>query len=263
MRAVEMDFFPRAQTRGDESGQFDDTLLWFIGILQKDGHLLDNSDVVLELSDRVQVRAIAAADDALDQANWNVYALKCWADLKAMSIQKPQLRLIQENDDGDAACSCDASSSLMLFTTHLATTSPIDCMDCKRPIPLYRLPHLNQEDEHWTLRQWENQYKTLDQLYMNSWWGERMAYHQLSNPRSGFINDSRKVARELEKKVKKPVYVFLLHVYQQWGETCPRCNRDWIWNNTPSPLFHFKCDYCRLVSQEATSEATPLSELHP
>lgn len=263
MRAVEMDFFPREETRGEEYEQFDAQLDDFIGALQRDGNLLRDSDVTLELADRVQVRAIAAADDALRPTNWNFYALKNWEKLSQMSNQEPQLRLVEETDDGDAACACVASGALVLYSTYSNRVSPIDCLDCALPVPLYRLPHLKEEQEHWTLSSWGQSYQTLDQLYMDSWWGERMAYHQLSNPRAGFIKHSCEIARELEEKVGKPVYVFRLHAYKEWDETCPLCKREWVWHNTPRSLFHFKCDGCRLISQEAGSEAQPLSELHP
>ncbi|PQV63465.1 putative nucleic acid-binding protein, contains Zn-ribbon domain [Abditibacterium utsteinense] len=262
MRAVEMDFFPREETRGDEYGQFDGELESFISALQTHGNML-NGEAILELADCVQVRGVIAADDALSQTNWSIYTLESWEKLKQISVQEPQLRLIEEIDNDDAVCCCATFNSLVLFTTYIAISSPVDCLNCGLPVPLYRLPYLKEEKEHWTLREWEKQYQTFDRLYMNSCWGERMAYHQLSNPRSGFINHSRKVARELEEKVGKPVYVFLLHAYQQWSDTCPRCKRPWIWHDTPKSLFHFKCDHCRLISQEATSEAKSLSEFHP
>ncbi len=265
MRAIEIDLFPREETRGDDIGQFEDELQGFLGCLNSNGNLCGSEWVVLELEDRVQVRAQAPADDALEPANWSVYAHKASEKLNGWSHKPLELRIVPEAVPDEMCCDCANSSSFILSSTYLSYELPVDCLDCGRPIPLYRLPYLDDYEEHWTLRQWHKNYQTLDQLYMNSWWGERMAYVLLSNPRASFIKDAREVAAKLEAATHKPVYVFLLNVYEQRVDACPRCNRPWLWPDSTKELYAFKCDHCRLISQQPTGDPNPdfLSEMHP
>jgi predicted nucleic acid-binding Zn ribbon protein len=262
MRAVEIDLFPRDDTRGDDVGQFDNVLENFLGALRGNGNICEQW-VVLEMADKTQVRALAPADDAIERTNWSFYTHHWNTELDKLSTSPPQLRIVPETATDEMCCDCENPSSFILFSTYLSFELPVDCLDCGRPIPLYRLPYFDEEEDHWTLRQRQKSYQRLDGLYMDSWWGERMAYHLLSNRRAGFIKYSREIAAKLEAKVQKPVFVFLLNAYEPRGETCPRCNRPWEWPESPKGLYAFKCDHCRLISQEPVSDLDSMNQMHP
>lgn len=264
MRAIEINLFPSQEARGDDTDQFEETLECFLGALRSNNNLCGDW-AALELEGKVQVRSMTPAPDALKRDTWTIYA-RGWHDkLNAMSHSPLQMCLVPEEKEGEHFCDCPTPSGLILFSTYPPFSMPIRCLDCDCMVPLYRLPFLNDEEEHWTLRQWNRESITLDELYMISQWGERMAYHQLSNPRSGFIKHSRQVAALLEAKTQTPVYVFLLNVHEPYGKGCPRCKRPWLWPDSGKSLHTFKCDHCRLISQEPVDVSDPnyLSKMHP
>jgi predicted nucleic acid-binding Zn ribbon protein len=261
MSAFDLDFFPRPETRGDEMGQFDWLLDVFLCCLRGNGNIIGDW-FPLNLRDRVQVRVMTPERCSLEERFFSIYAADDFTKLRALCCQAPHFRLIEEVGDEESCCTCENPSSYVLFTTYLDRSLPVDCGDCGYPVPLYRLPYLGDEKEHFRLRSWQSQYAALDALYMASFVGERLAYHQLHNPRSAFNRWTRQVAKELEGKSHKPVFVFILHAYQDFGDECPLCKRHWRLAEKRG-IFAFKCEHCHLLSSEASSEAQPLTELHP
>ncbi|HEY0075563.1 MAG TPA: DUF2310 family Zn-ribbon-containing protein, partial [Abditibacteriaceae bacterium] len=197
MRSFEFDFFPRPETRGDEWGQFDDILETFLNSLSKNGNIVGQWQI-LELHECVQVRVLAPEDSALDEQHWNTYAREDYARILALSERPAEFRCIAEKmgkREEHPCCTCESPSAYMLFTTFLALEMPVDCFDCRRAVPLYRLPHLFNEGGHYALTGWQSTYAALDWLFMGSGVGERYAYQQLNGPRSTFNKESRQLAK--------------------------------------------------------------------
>lgn len=261
MRSFEIDFFPKSETRGEEFEQFDDLVNWFLASLSHNGNIVGEWQI-LELEECVQARVLTPTRVSLNVEFFSVHARETLSKVLATSQRPPDFRCVKEKSDEETCCTCHEPGSYILFTTYLDIGMPVDCGDCRRAVPLYLLPHLENEKSHQGLLYWHETYAALDTLFMHSYIGERFSYRHLAGPRSKLTRWTQKLAAQLEDKTEKPVYSYLMHSYQELGDDCPVCKRGWRLAE-PQGFFDFKCEHCRLVSSESSAEATPLSELHP
>ncbi len=233
---------------------------WLAALL-RNGNILISWQII-EFCDRVQVRVVTLAPDALEPKNWDTSGEKEWIRLEPLLLRPSQFQRIGNWPEKPSWCGCAEPSSRVLFTTFLDEGSPVSCLDCGQDVPLYHLPHLQPNGDHNEFRGWQSDFKAFDGLWMGSGVGERLAYRQIARPKSDFMKQTRELAAKLEAVSNIPTYSFLLHYYQKWGKRCPLCARKWTWKNSQRSLLAFKCDHCRLVSSEADDERTPLSKLH-
>ncbi len=264
MISFDLDFFPAVFPR-DEEERFDltDRIEGFLSSLIRNGNIV-GEHVILEQNDRWQVRVVSHSPDALDEANWTQFTRDDMAKLRPLLARDAEFHRVIETEREPTWCDCSSPTRHLLFTHFLDELgSPVSCLDCRRDVPLYHLPVPEGASERAALLSWQDQYQALDTLYMLSGVGERFAYRQLARPKSEFMKQTRELAANLETASQVPTYSFLLHAYKKWGKRCPLCARKWRWKKAPDELFAFKCDHCRLVSSEASSEAIPLSEMHP
>ncbi len=261
MISFDLDFFPLAEARGEELGQFDECLESFLGCLRRNGNIIGDH-VTLELADRVQARVLALAPDALDEANLSEYARKDGEQVRALSARDPQTRRVEEKTSEQTWCDCQAPSFRLLYSQWSRLISPVLCGDCWRDVPLYRLPLIgdSQSKEHGELTTWLDTRENFEWIWLGSGAGEREAYRQLARPRSPFIKATRELAARLEAKTGVPTFTFLKHYYRKWDKHCPLCERKWKWKG-PEEL-RFRCEHCRLISEKATDYRTPLLQLH-
>lgn len=152
-------------------------------------------------------------------------------------------------------CACSDSSGYVLFTTYVTLESPIRCLDCFKPVPLYRLPTM-PSGEFYEVICWQSDYQSCDSLQMNCEVLEKSATRQLSDIHSQLTNKGRFICQTLADKSRKPFYYYL---YRGHGRSlpserkrlCPSCGKPWHSEDTLHSLFHFKCDRCRLLSNIA------------
>ena len=262
MVALELNFYPFDEARGHEWKQFDTQLEDFLCTLRGNGNIFDNWHI-LELDDKVQVRAMAPEAEALLRCNWSIYASGRLDELAILTSRHAIFEIVYEDCEHIFCCECKAPTCYLLASSELDVGMPVDCGDCALPIPLYRLPYLNGEEEHWTIRQWQRTYAALDALYIASYIGERFAFRHLWSAHSELSKWSLQITREWETKIGKPFYFDLRYADPKRGDKCPRCRRDWELETPWREGFLFRCQHCRLVAKEATCEPTPLSQLHP
>lgn len=149
-------------------------------------------------------------------------------------------------------CSCDRHGSYVLFTTFLNDSSPIDCGNCGRPVPVYQLKELTDE-ERYDLKSWEIDYISCDNLNIGCTVGEKWAIKQMSDPSSQLSQSGLGICSRITKITGIPVYYYLLN-YRNISAAkdklrmCPSCNREWLLKEKWLELYDFKCDYCKLVS---------------
>lgn len=269
MFSFELDFFPRAEDRGAEWHEFDGALESLLADLWRDSNIVFDWHI-LELEGRVQARVLAPEEAALDRANFSPVALASLARVEAMSRRPPQFHVVPEVKREEEWCACAEPSCYILFAALRGSDalSPLECGDCGRPIPLYRVPFVDNtgmevKEAHWTLQAWAQTYRAFDWLFLHSGTGERFAYQQLSSPWSGLVREGRRIALQLEQKMGKPFYVFLQQWHERWGDDCPLCGRRWRLEESWSTRYAFKCEHSRLVAEESYTDPTPLRELHP
>jgi predicted nucleic acid-binding Zn ribbon protein len=243
MLSFDLNFFPRDDAGDDTPNDFQNLLDSWLASLLRNGNIATMWQVI-EMSDRVQVRVVGIAPDALDRSNWDTPTQREWEKLEPLLLAPLDFYRIGNLPEEPTWCECQSPSGRILFTTFLDEGSPVGCLDCGQDVPLYRLPHLSPYGGHNEFRGWQADYKALDQLWMGSEMGERFAY------------------RQLESASGVATYSFLLHYHKKWGKHCPLCQRKWRWKDSPREFLAFRCGHCRLVSSEWDSEAMPLSKLH-
>ena len=160
-------------------------------------------------------------------------------------------KLTGEAQDTSPSCSCKQCPSVHLFTHLFDDSTPLACGTCRRAIPFYRLRGLSRASRDGLLR-WQWAYQACDDLFIHSGFGERWAYRQLSEFRSGLTVDGLELRSQLERELKLPVYYFL-HRYYRRSEVierkrrCPGCGGEWLLPE-PEGCFDFRCEHCRLLS---------------
>lgn len=152
-------------------------------------------------------------------------------------------------------CRCDDPAAYVLHTAWMGNTSPVDCLDCNAPVPLYKFPTI-QFGEYEHVLSWVSDYQACDALYMGSSVLEKTAMRQLSELNSMLTKNGRKACKELAKLSGKPFYYYLaqhdgIDCTTERARRCPSCGGHWLLKETLHSFFDFKCDECRLLSNIA------------
>ncbi len=160
-----------------------------------------------------------------------------------------------EDADSASACSCHSPSSYALFTTYLSLESPVRCMDCWRPVPLYRLKPMASGEFH-ELITWQSDYQSCDGLQMNCRVLERATTREISHLASALTADGRTHCAALAAMAARPFYYYLYRGHGRSRRTelarlCPSCGGKWHLASPLHSLFDFKCDRCHLLSHVA------------
>ena len=152
-------------------------------------------------------------------------------------------------------CSCKEIPFYELIADYDSdgSCSPVTCGKCGWEIPLYKVPHLYNESEHSSLLSWQKCYASVKELWFDSL-SDRFTKNQITNPDSALNKLSFDIRRELEEKLKKPVYYyfeievgFSLKKKYPEKQVCPICGKE------PSDYPYdmglvkmLKCDDCRI-----------------
>ncbi len=171
-----------------------------------------------------------------------------------------QIKEIGKNILYGPDCNCERVPYYILFSAETGTSSPIICGKCGNEIPLYKVPYLYLEEEHFTLINYQKTYASVHELYMQSL-SDRFTKNQLVNPHSALNRMAFEIREELENKIKKPVYLSLSRIFLNLkrdgkkidSDKCPKCGKDLIeCDYHIGFLKMFKCDDCRLITDKLT-----------
>lgn len=146
-------------------------------------------------------------------------------------------------------CDCKKPSWYFLYIdTPWNNETPLICGDCSGYVPLYKVPYISDEKEHFSLLSWRIAYQSMERLWIHSLW-DRFTYGQVFKYDSKLNIEGRKLSRNYEKVLSTPVYYYIDYNVRAWiapkkpPETCPECCGEWI----KDPEF-FKCEKCRLIT---------------
>ena len=153
-------------------------------------------------------------------------------------------------------CNCnDILYYILQGSSEFGTASPVTCGKCGYEVPLYKIPHLFCEQEHFSLLSWQKCYASVENLWINSL-SDRFTKNQLNNPASALNKTAFELRQELEKKIGKPVYLELSKtelpissVKEQDDVLCPRCCQKMT--KCEYQVFSgkmYKCDICRVIN---------------
>lgn len=163
--------------------------------------------------------------------------------------------VLGEDAESLSACACASRSAYALFTNYLSLESPIRCMDCFRPVALYRMKPMDS-GEFCELISWQSDYQSCDSLQMNCRVLESAATREISNIDSRLTKTGRAHCGALAASSGRPFYYYL---YRGHGRShraeraprCPGCGDEWHLPSRLHSLFDFKCDRCHLLSNVA------------
>ncbi len=149
-------------------------------------------------------------------------------------------------------CTCKKPTSYTLFTHAFNDTSPLDCGDCNKVIPIYRLQQLRYDDKM-KIYKWEMNYKACDNLQLGCTVGEKWATKQMSDPKSQLSKEGLEICKIIKNATGQPTYYYLFNYRhiphkKDKGRKCPSCNGEWLLKNQLHEFYDFKCDKCHLLS---------------
>jgi predicted nucleic acid-binding Zn ribbon protein len=249
MFVCEYDFFPDLD-KTVVADLVNRELSSFIGDLYRSGQIVRDPWNVVELEDRVRLSCIIPAEDALDSRYYSRYAHRDLEQLLLKSRRPPAYRVLGKALGLPECCECKEPSSYVLFTTMLDDQPPVECGDCGRAIPLYRIPLLEGEEEHSAIRRWAGTYQACDTLFMGSGVGERFGYRQMARFDSPLTREGREICRTMSERTGRPWYYYLTKYYSAQSKLCPGCGSEWELDEPLFRLYHYKCDDCQLLSTE-------------
>lgn len=174
------------------------------------------------------------------------------AETKGMMISSTTLG---NSIDEARTCECKEPSAYALFTTYLSLESPIRCLDCFGPTPLYRFSPL-ASGEFYEVISWQSDYQSCDSLQMNCSVLERSATRQLSDLSSSLSKAGIAICKALSLSCGKPVYYYLYRANGRSAKSeknrcCPSCGSKWQLDRPQHELFDFRCNKCLLLSNIA------------
>jgi len=216
----------------------------YFAFLYRNGQIFKNYEIIK--TDNGFVAFVTLPEDnALDENFNNIYVSKYLAQVK--ELFEISIEIIGENLNYNKSCACKKSSWYMLYTNSIATDSPVVCGDCNKMIPLYKLPHLFNENEHDSILNWKETYRAIDELWIDSL-SDRFTYRQLNNLDSQLSKIGLNICNELEKATNTPTYYYLFQDKKS-KEKCPVCGADWKLNGEKT-FIDYKCEKCRLIADE-------------
>lgn len=226
----------------------------YLAALRMNGQVCGNEWPIYSESGMVTAIALSPEEDSLKPENNGEYVKKSIREAEEVGISITS-EVIGQDCDSAGPCSCQESSGYVLFTTYVSLGSPVICLDCFSPVPLYTLPVL-PSGEYYEIICWQSDYKNCDHLQMNCSVLERATTRQLSDPRSSLSKEGLEICRLLTHLSGKPFYYYLYRgngrsVASEKKRCCPSCGQTWYLKTPLHSLFHYKCDHCRLMSNFA------------
>ena len=226
----------------------DDEVNAFLATLNRNGQLISQHWNLIQDNGLLKLYVIAPAEDSLDLKYFHKDCHEALELLILKSTQAPSFKVLGPTVGLSECCSCADPSNFVLFTNFVAEYPPVSCGDCNLPVPLYKLPKLNNEPEYSSLLHWESEYQACDTLFINSWVGEKFGYDQISQVNSILSLEGLKICQQMALKTGKPFYYFLHQHYDAPGDNCPICGQHWKLDKLLFNLYAYKCDKCRLLA---------------
>lgn len=249
MYTFQYDFFPDFK-KANSNEYYDTVLSSFLASLSRNGQIIDQNWNIVEIGEVLRFYCISLQEDSLDTKYYNTWCKKTFTNLVEKSIRPPESIFIGKTAGLSDCCTCESPSFYVLFTNFRAEFPPVTCGDCNLPVPLYRLPYLEGEEEYSSFREWENSYQACDNLFIGSSVGERFGYRQISKIDSSLSKEGLRICREMALKTETPFYYFLHNYYSRPKGSCPLCGGSWKLDEVIHGLYSYKCDNCFLLADK-------------
>jgi predicted nucleic acid-binding Zn ribbon protein len=245
----------RARTAKNE-GEFLEKVQSYLAALLHNGQIVCDHTPMAKVAGGLLVTASLPEAGALANRFANKWVRKRLRELATVAIGRPKVVHLGTDPEGRTPCRCRKRPFLILFTNFLTASPPLRCGACFCPIALHRVPATNEAGNHQSVLSWQDTYQAVDWLFIATGPGERFAHDQLSRFDSELSTDGRELARELEKRMRVPVYYYLSKHFGRSDQAerkrkCPSCGKAWLRNEPLHRIFDFQCQRCRLLSNVA------------
>lgn len=196
----------------------------FLELLYRNGQIL--KEYMLYKDNDFYIAIVNTNDlNSFDKNNFNLYINQMLEDIEISYEYMSDSIIYNET------CECDNPSWYMLYSDYQQEESPLRCGDCALEVPLYKIPKINGEVDHYQLLKWQSTYKAVDTLWMSTYF-DRYSKNQLEHKDSILNKYSFDIRKELEDVVGKKVYLFLRYpargTFKEKDkvlDTCPICNQ--------------------------------------
>lgn len=223
-------------------------------VLSNNGQVIGGFEVYTN-EDSMCASTVLPMEDSLSEAYNSVYVKERFKKLQEIF----DIEIIQEgiNIEYHSSCMCEKPSWYFLYNEGNLGESPLVCGECQQPVPLYRVPYIRNENDHYLIKQWQKAKTAMDSLYFYGLW-DRFTYGENVLPKSKLNREGRKICKDLEKVLKMPVYHFIYYVCEPCDEenmivpkglpheipkVCPQCGGNWIEDSD-----FCRCKKCRLIT---------------
>jgi predicted nucleic acid-binding Zn ribbon protein len=217
----------------------------YLGCLYKNGQIVKYESIFIK-DNSVFCCITLPEDSAISGIKSNEYVIKSREEVD--QIFKVSLETMGENWYFDGkVCECELPSYYVLICNALIgnlvyTESPITCGDCGSPMPLYKLPKIFGEKDYYTVREFEREYQSVEQLWI-SCLDDKFTFKQRNSRFSPLVKKGRKICKAFEKATGIKFYYYI-PLDDDAVSKCPFCGKDWGTRD------NYKCDDCRLVAHK-------------
>ncbi|MDE7212951.1 MAG: Zn-ribbon-containing protein, partial [Anaeroplasmataceae bacterium] len=201
-----------------------DSLGNLMGCLYKNGQILE--EYVVEDHDSYYIATVTTTDDnSLNECYYNEYIQK---EIKNFEVS---YEIIADDAFCEDSCHCKDPSYYIMDCDSEDSTNPVFCGDCGCEVPLYKIPYLDGEKEHYTIQEYRRLYNSVYRVWLHGL-SDRYSRRELIHYKSKLNKEGSRICKELEEKLGKPVYFLIINplaCYYQYKKNnknlkvCPKC----------------------------------------
>ena len=251
-----------------EQDEFEDLVHTYMAMLLHNWQILHDYNLAW-LDGQLQCYSSLPCRDSVGGAYSSRSVEQALEKLRIIGAQMPEWELLDNGSDEELK-QWQTDTSFVLYSHFLDKSSPLMCMSAKCPVAICRTSLSEELRED--LFRWTGEYRAIDKLWMSSGELEIAAYTQMCEIDSALSQGGRQLCSLIEKATEVRTFYYQ---YRNWGRlsnarnsedvwpelrVCPGCGADWKRRALQPPGlrsrnffdFAFKCDDCRLVSNEAT-----------
>ncbi|ANN18872.1 hypothetical protein SD37_26775 [Amycolatopsis orientalis] len=225
-----------------------------LGALRQNGQILGQDWPVFDTGPEYRAVVMVPEPVSLEPRLHNQWVRRGLDGLTPAGLDTPLVEVLGPDPGSAQPCTCREPGGYLLWTTYLHVESPLRCLDCFGPVPLYRIPPTDPSSYNLVMS-WQSDYQACDTLQMNCSTLEYPGLTEMSGLRSSLTRRGRDICDRITESTGHPTYYYLFRYHgRRRGEeqlSCPSCHRGWRLAEPLLDHFDFRCDHCRLLSNLA------------
>jgi predicted nucleic acid-binding Zn ribbon protein len=224
-----------------------------MGNLYKTGQILGNYETPFIKDNELVAYQTTLEKTSLSKKYFDEFTRKRWSDIEKLCNSRLRTEIVGKAiPEYVGVCNCKKPDFYILFTHAFNESGFLDCGNCRKIVPIYKLTKLSYEDRYEMLA-WESNYKACDNLQLGCKVGEKWATKQMSDPGSQLSKQGIDICKRIAEATGIPTYYYL-HNYRHIApkkdksRPCPSCKGKWLLKQKLHDYYDFKCDKCKLLS---------------